>query len=431
MLSKFNKRWIDVDYLYQGFLLMILSMTSSHVFAYQWYWQPEVSFTQGYDENPAYRTDNILSSQSNRTDFLLRTGLNAETHEFDVQYRWRDIQYDRFILSGQQDNRTEQRNNYLTFNGQYALPRFLWSFEARNTDEQSFEIAFEDTGEARGDLIKNEQSISTNFRHLLSERVSLQFAISYSETNYNLVNNSLVDNRFQIYSLNYQYQLTPRLAITNGISRQEFSTIDILNQSDTDSLMLGVNWQFSSTLQGDITTGYRKTSSLFENRNPVPGFPGVIVGSTIRPPSKAGQFININLTKGLSISSLDLSLNNSLIPNATGSLDERNELTFSLNTRFNYRFRVSLRFRYFDRNRLQISPPNENGSDNQQNNSLNNDNRIFRRLTTSFNYRLDRYWTFVTAFHIGKQYFSDETDARSRTLSIGFIYRGKEQRSSY
>jgi predicted porin len=406
-------------------LLATLSAGAA-VQAAEWSLDPEVSVRARYDDNYRLTADDKLPVWETA---LLPKLTFARSTENSRMAGVAGLNLRRFDEDGLDTN-----DRFLAFSSSHASERSRWGLNANYTLDDSLSSELVE-GQLFLDRVPRERwSLSPSWSHSLNEVIGINASYQYVDVSYPDAPDNQQYAGFQHHTANlglgYSLSSKTRLITQLGLSRSERS--DDTLSSDSRSLTLGLEHQFSERLSGSASVGSGRTETDYEqgflscSGVLLPGFFFGVGGSVCVDPNtlvlipfsvetatttarSSNTLYNAGLRYLIETGELSVSASSSITPYTNGGMTRNERFGLTGLHRFSSRLQASLSLDWYrTRNTDDVSS------------SLD---RTTVSLRPSLRWRLDRDWTLTTGYRYFQQEYEGSIDsASSNAVDLTLTY---------
>ncbi len=234
--------------------------------------------------------------------------------------------------------------------GQYNAERNIFSIGLGHNLVSSLNTISTDFGLSSQRVKRKTESISPQYRSLLTERLVLTLSYTYSDTEYLDIKDDtrFVSSYTETGTGALRYNLTEKDQVSINFQAIDYTRKDKLGDIQLFDVNIGFNHKFSEALSLDLAIGASRRDSTNLQTSVLDFF-----GTTILVPQEIntetrGSTFNLELNKLLETGSVGVKLNRNTTTNSFGGLDEKDKLVIKYDHKFSRIWTSSIVVSYED-----------------------------------------------------------------------------------
>lgn len=355
-----------------GLLALLAAVASPCAPAAEWLAEPSITGRAEYNDNIRWTTAAHDSVWGLIIDPRLSLSRRTELWDLQANGRLRASRYE-----GQDGLDTV--DSFFEASAQRRFERGSFDASAGLTNDTTLqdEVLDLDTGLVTTQIDRTLRNLGVTASYMLTEDTWVEASLAYSAVDYdNGTQFGLLDYDYLTPSLQLIHQINPRTQVFGVLSHAKVD-YDSRNdlESKTDSLQVGVSYDFSERwqLKGSVGSRRTQTSQTVFDIVPRPGleifFPFIydLVGLP-RDSETTGLVYDATLTREYESGSLALNASRSILPSSTGTDTDTTSVTLNADRRFSAKLSGRLAVSYFqsetvgdtrtlaDRDRYRVAP---------------------------------------------------------------------------
>lgn len=297
--------------------------------ATEWVANPSVRLGLEYNDNITLTTaphDSVTGA-----NLTTNLDLGARQESWEV---WAGLQLSGRRYVDRDDLDADNRSANLRY--EHRAERSLWSLKTSYTDESILNTTTIDADVGKQSARTN-TNLNPGWSLSLTETTQLRMDYQYIGTRYDDgVRAGLLDYQQQAVNLTLSHQHTSRIS---GYAILGFSTFEVTtpesqivtsytNTSQTNTVQLGISYDFTETLKGSLSGGPRKTVSETKTIQ----FCGL--GCLTHVPNSStsyGSVFEVNLKNQLELTTTSIGFRRGLDPSGSGSEVQSDSLSLGIN----------------------------------------------------------------------------------------------------
>jgi len=392
-----------------------MTLNSCNAVAAEWSITPTLGFGGQYSDNIFLSATNPNNVTGNTITPEVKFNRINPNSAASIGARAQFTQYS-------DDNIDDADVQYLTFNSRYrAQQRSTWRINgtfrrdttittARNVDElidnsvideitgEPIDIDIDtDTGLVEVEVRRNRLNLDPSWQYTLTERTSLQFGYRLLDVYYaNAEGTDLVDYRRHSLDATLSRKLTQNDNLGMKIVLAQYKAPDTDTASDNYSLYTNYGHIFQQDLKGDISLGYRDTSTTT----------GAVDDNS------GGVVLNIGINKKQTkLTSYNISLKRDINASGFGRVIQSDQINVRVNTRLTPRLSATLRANAFENNTLE--------------GDITSVDRVYYSVEPSLRWLMTRDWAIDGSYRYRRQkreLDSDPADSNSIYVSLSYTW---------
>ena len=402
--------------------LAIASFSLSAISA-EWSAEPTVSLRQEYNDNFNLTPTNKQAVWG--TILTPSVTFSRKTEVFELAGT-AQLGFNRYSGPAFMDS----NNRLFALSTRYLNERNTWGVDVTSRRDSTRTTEQATTGIILPRAQRNNLIVTPSWTHALTERVSLRFDYTLSDTKYeDGASVGLVDSKYNVASASVIYQLSDADSLTVSGARSK-STSAGTSESDTNEIRAGLTHSFSETLQMDAQIGLRKTTSKFlepifscdflgiGSILPVFGscnyllfgiFPQSVPADVLYSPqtiSARGTSLNLGVTKNFGeIDTFTARLSRDINPTGRGFLVETDHLALSYRRAFSETLSGAINTDLY----------------RTRNPGISNTGSQYFTIAPSLSWRMSEWWNLDAGIQYARATFEAAPTSASSNLMYGTI----------
>ena len=336
-----------------------------------------------------------------------------------------DWRYNMYAGDPNLENRTDSRYGLKSV---YKTERsqFLLDGSYVNDTTLAREDYSEDIGATLAQLDRKTSKIMPGWSWMLDERSNLRFKFSYQDVMYEKsVINPYNDYRYDSAGLTYTFQWTVRSQLYAVANKTRYNTkkkelispVEMVSasryigsSSDTVSLQVGLNHQFSSTFRVGLAYGNRDSEARTQYQYCTqPTIFGCFAATEIQTSSKTSSPVyTISADKNFELTKLGVNLSRTVSGSGLGS--EMDVDTLKVNVDHRISEKLNLRFKFLANQRVAV------------NSNFSSYDRNYFRGEVNLGWKLNRNWNLSAVYRYTRQLY-EGADAASTSNNVSLNIR--------
>ncbi len=401
-------------------LYLLLVVLPGSLIAAEWTVTPSLMVWQSYNDN--LYLSSLPHPNVTTTSIKPRLGFGWATERANINLLG-DWRYNLYAgdpnLKNRTDSRYELKSIYKTERSQFSLDG---SYVNDTTLAQ--ESYSEDIGATLAQLDRLSTRISPAWSWMLNERANLRFELSYQDVVYEKrAINPYNDYRYNSAGLTYTFQWTARDQLYAVVNKTRYDSkkkalipaIEMVSlsryigsSSDTVTLQVGLNHQFSSTFKAGLGYGRRVSESQTQYQVCLPPYCADTTESQSILKTKSPVY-TISADKNFELTRLGVELNRTVSGSGLGSEMDVDTLTVNINHHVSEKFNFNFKFRANQRVAV--------------NSDFSSYDRKYFRGEVNLGWKLDENWNLNAAYRYTRQrYERRNAIATSNNVSLNIRY---------